>query len=221
MSTNRSSRTIAAMIVVMTTIGATECVAQSGKADPYPDISAIKNRTPIRPQGMGGPGSLNALPFHGSPTGVDRGQQEFGGIIYAIKVYSGNFVNSVGFCYYFPTGDDNLYHGPDKTPWTCSPQIGAGGGEEHEVQSCPREFAAIGLQGASGTAAVDRIGLVCGQIGNHGNQATTYPIWGGNGGNTFIDVCGLSQGLQGFLTGVHVRSGDWMDGIQGLCQQGD
>ena len=66
--------------------------------------------------------------------------------------------------------------------------------------------------GASGLA-VDRVGLVCGQIGDL-SKVGALPIFGGN---AFYDSCARVHSLR-FLTGVRVRSGAWMDSIQGLCQ---
>jgi hypothetical protein len=90
---------------------------------------------------------------------------------------------------------------------------GADGGEYF----CPEGYAAVGLQGASGLA-IDRVGLVCGKIGDFSRLAS-MPVFGGNGGNAFYDNCGSVQS-SGLMTGVRVRSGSWMDSIQVLCQAG-
>jgi hypothetical protein len=60
------------------------------------------------------------------------------------------------------------------------------------------------------------VGLVCGQIGDL-SKAVSLPIFGGPGGNGFYYNCASTRSL-GFLTWVRVRSGVWMDSIQGLCQ---
>jgi len=164
----------------------------------------------IRPD-LGAPGSLSPLPQHGNINGgTDRGYNDVG-IIYAMRLYTGNFADSVSFAWYQPSNPDNFYRGGDK--WGNTPQIGGSGGVDRGWYYCPQGYVAVGLQGASGTAAVDRLGLICGQIGATANTFT-LPVFGGTGGSVFYDTCQQN----GFMTGARVRSGDWMDSIQGLCR---
>jgi hypothetical protein len=165
----------------------------------------------IRPD-LGPPGSLGPLPQHGNINGgTDLGYTDVG-IIYAIRLYTGNFVDSVSFAWYVPSNNsDNIYRSGDK--WGSTPQIGDTRGTDRGWYYCPQGYVAVGLQGASGTAAVDRLGLICGQL-EAPAHTFTLPMFGGTGGSVFNDTCQEN----GFMTGVRVRSGDWMDSVQGLCR---
>jgi len=173
---------------------------------------------PINPAGTVNPGGgMNPLPQHGNINGgVDHGYSKVG-VIFGAKIYSGNFADAIELYYYVPSNPDNLYREGDQR--TSTGRIGGNGGVDRGDYYCPEGYAGVGLQGASGTAAVDRLGLICGKIGNL-TQIVSLPVFGGGGGSVFNDNCGSIHSL-GFLTGVRVRSGDWMDSIQGLCQAGE
>ena len=215
------SKTLLAVALVLTFGIANSKAQQPMPCMNHPDASPSALRPPffvskershagiIRPA-LGAPGSLSPLPFQGNPnTGVDRGFIDVG-LIYAVRIYSGNFVDSIELAWYMPSQPDNFARCGDA--YGATHRIGHEGGNTQDWQYCPQFWVAVGLQGASGGAAADRVGLICGQIGAPANNFT-LPIFGGNGGNPFSDVCQSN----GFMTGVHVRSGDWMDGIQGLC----
>ena len=153
------------------------------------------------------------LPPHGNVNGgVDHGYSNVG-VVFGARIYSGNLVEAIELFYYIPSNSDNFYHDGDYRASTG--RIGSTGGTDNGEYYCPEGYAAVGLQGASGLA-VDRVGLVCGQIGDL-SKVVALPIFGGNGGNAFYDNCASTRSM-GFLTGVRVRSGAWMDSIQGLCQ---
>jgi hypothetical protein len=165
------------------------------------------------------PGRVNpaspilALPQHGNVNGgVDYGFLNVG-VVFGARIYSGNFVQAIELFYYIPSNSDNLYRVGDYRGSTG--RIGGNGGTDTGEYYCPDGYAAVGLQGGSGLA-IDRVGLVCGQIGDF-SKLTSLPVFGGNGGNAFYDNCASTHSL-GFLTGVRVRSGSWMDSIQGICQ---
>ena len=159
---------------------------------------------------------IQLLPQHGNVNGgVDHGYSNVG-VVFGARIYSGNLVNAIELFYYIPSNSDNFYRAGDyraSTAW-----IGGNGGIDNGEYYCPEGYAAVGLQGASGLA-IDRVGLVCGQIGGL-SKVVSLPIFGGPGGNGFYDNCASTHSL-GFLTGVRVRSGAWMDSIQGLCQAAD
>jgi hypothetical protein len=156
---------------------------------------------------------VSLLPQHGNANGgVDHGYTNVG-VVFGARVYSGNLTNAIELFYYIPSNSDSFYREGDYRASTG--RIGSNSGTDSGEYYCPAGYAAVGLQGASGLA-VDRVGLVCGQIGNL-SKAVALPIFGGNGGNAFYDNCASTRSL-GFLTGVRVRSGAWMDSIQGLCQ---
>ncbi len=198
---------------LMSTFGATSAIAQTASTPASGALQppfAMPVPPPLEPA-LGAPGSLSPLPPHGNPVGgVDRGLTDVG-IIYAVRLYTGNFVDSIALAWYKPSNPDNYFRSGDQ--YGNTPQIGGSGGADRGWYYCPQGYAAVGLQGAAGMAAVDRLGLICGQITAPANHFT-LPIFGGDGGNTFYDVCQQN----GFMTGVRVRSGDWMDAIQGFCR---
>lgn len=156
---------------------------------------------------------IAALPQHGNVNGgVDYGFINVG-VVFGARVYSGTFAQAIELFYYIPSNADNYYRPGDYRASTG--RIGGNGGTDSGKYYCPDGYAAVGLQGGSGLA-IDRVGLVCGQIGNL-SKVTSLPIFGGNGGNAFYDNCVSTRSL-GFLTGVRVRSSSWMDSIQGICQ---
>ncbi len=153
------------------------------------------------------------LPQHGNMNGgVDYGYSNVG-VVFGARIYTGNLAVAIELFYYIPSTSDNFYREGDYRASTG--RIGGSAGTDNGEYYCPEGYAAVGLQGASGLA-VDRVGLVCGQIGDL-SKVVALPIFGGNGGNAFYDNCASTRSL-GFLTGVRVRSGAWMDSIQGLCQ---
>jgi hypothetical protein len=183
------------------------------------DPRAVPRRTSKAASATSDAGKVNPaspillLPQHGNVNGgVDHGYSNLG-VIFGARIYSGNMAQAIELFYYIPSNSDNFYREGDYRASTG--RIGGNSGTDNGEYYCPEGYAAVGLQGASGLA-VDRVGLVCGQIGNL-SKAVALPIFGGNGGNAFYDNC-ASTGSLGFLTGVRVRSGAWMDSIQGLCQ---
>jgi hypothetical protein len=156
---------------------------------------------------------INFLPQHGNVNGgLDHGYSNMG-VVFGARIYSGHLAEAIELFYYIPSDSDNFYREGDYRASTG--RIGGNGGTDNGEYYCPEGYAAVGLQGASGLA-IDRVGLVCGQIGDL-SKVVALPIFGGNGGNAFYDNCAGTRSL-GFLTGVRVRSGAWMDSIQGLCQ---
>src|SRR3984885_13275111 len=154
-----------------------------------------------------------ALPQHGNANGgVDYGFINMG-VVFGARIYSGNFAQAIELFYYIPSNSDNHYRVGDYRGSTG--RIGGNGGTDRGEDFSPDGYAAVGLQGGSGLA-IDRIGLVCGQIGDLSN-VTSLPIFGGTGGRSFYDNCVSTRSL-GFLTGVRVRASSWMDSIQGICQ---
>jgi hypothetical protein len=157
--------------------------------------------------------AIVALPPHGNVNGgVDYGFINVG-VVFGARIYSGTFAQAIELFYYIPSNSDNHYRPGDYRGSTG--RIGGNGGADSGEYYCPDGYAAVGLQGGSGLA-IDRVGLVCGQIGNLSTVAS-LPIFGGNGGNAFYDNCVSTRSL-GFLTGVRVRGSSWMDSIQGICQ---
>jgi hypothetical protein len=153
------------------------------------------------------------LPQHGNKNGgTDRGYNNVG-VIFGARVYTGSLANAVELFYYVPSNSDMFYREGDYRASTG--RIGGDSGTDNGAYYCPDGYAAVGLQGAAGLG-VDRVGLVCGQIGNL-SKAVALPIFGGNGGKPFYNNCAATQS-PGFLTGVRIRSGAWLDSIQGLCQ---
>jgi hypothetical protein len=175
---------------------------QRKAASPTVDAARVNPASPIL-----------ALPQHGNVNGgVDYGFINVG-VVFGARIYSGSFTQAIELFYYIPSNSDNHYRVGDYRGSTG--RIGGNGGTDSGEYYCPDGYAAVGLQGGSGLA-IDRVGLVCGQIGDL-SKVTSLPIFGGNGGRAFYDNCVSTRSL-GFLTGVRVRAGSWMDSIQGICQ---
>jgi hypothetical protein len=98
----------------------------------------------IRPD-LGAPGSLSPLPQHGNVNGgTDRGYNDVG-IIYAMRLYTGNFADSVSFAWYQPSNPDNFYRSGDK--WGNTPQIGGSGGLIAVGIIAPKDMWLLGCKG--------------------------------------------------------------------------
>lgn len=156
---------------------------------------------------LGDPGSLPPTPEHGGNGGTSFEAE--GGIIYAVRMRSGDFVDQVQFAYYVPSNPNNHYTPGDL--FAASSAFGGNGGTQHAWTYCPPGYAAVGIQGRSGTF-VDRLGLVCGRI-NNPTSRITLATFGGNGGSGFYNTCG-----SGYMSGLAGREGDYIDRIQGLCR---
>ena len=169
--------------------------------------------SPVRSSQVNPAADVIPLPPHGNVDGgKDRGMTNVG-VIFGARIYGGNLANAIELFYYVPSNKDNLYREGDYRNSTG--RIGGDRGADLGGYYCPEGFAAVGLQGASGLG-VDRVGLICGKIGNL-SRTVALPVLGGKGGNAFKDICDETYSL-GFLTGLYLRSNLWMDSIQGLCQ---
>jgi hypothetical protein len=203
----------------------TLCIGQSlaPRADPAkgfdPDAATERQATsvsataPITFTRVIQAASVILLPQHGNVNGgTDRGYSNVG-IVFGARIYGGNLANAIELFYYIPSNSDKFYREGDFRAATG--RIGSNGGSDLGGYYCPEGYAAVGVQGASGLG-VDRVGLICGKIGNPA-RVVALPVLGGKGGNAFREVCDRTES-SGYLTGVRVRSGAWMDSIQGLCQ---
>jgi hypothetical protein len=146
------------------------------------------------------------------PVVVFKRSQANVGIIFGARIYGRSLVTGLDLFYYVPSSRDNYYREGDYRG--TSRRIGGDGNYLGEV-FCAAGYAAVGLQGAAGLG-IDRLGLICGKIGTL-SQGTDLPILGGRGGNPFKDTCNTTSST-GYLTGVRVRAGAWIDSIQGFCQ---
>lgn len=127
---------------------------------------------------------ISLLPQHGNANGgMDHGYSNMG-VVFGATIYSGNLADAIELFYYIPSNSDNLYRKGDYRASTG--RIGGNGGSDNGEYYCPDGYAAVGLQGASGLA-VDRVGLVCGQIGDL-SKLVALPIFGGNGGMPSMTV---------------------------------
>lgn len=141
-----------------------------------------------------------------------------GGVIYAVRVRSGSYVDQLTqFCYYVPSGVDNSYRAGDF--WTCVGPFGGSGGADRGFFSCPNGGTGggvIGIQGGSGSY-MDRLGVICTRDVNHPDPYSSLnvasPQWGGGGGSVFRDMCPYNSLLSGFS----IRAGSYLDQIQGHC----
>jgi hypothetical protein len=203
-------------------ISVTVCIGQQSRRladptrgfDPYPD-NGSRTASPglVSPTKSFDSPTVFLLPHHGNVNGgTDRGYSNVG-IIFGARIYGDNLVKAIELFYYVPSGSDMSYREGDYRASTG--RIGSEKAGDLGGYYCPEGYAAVGLQGAAGLG-VDRLGLVCGKIGEL-SRVTFLPVLGGRGGNPFRDTCDRTWS-SGFLTGVRVRSGLWMDSIEGLCQ---
>src|SRR3954470_24165976 len=102
--------------VLLCAIKATDLLAKSAAAQSQSPATATTPATtptlrpplpaapPVSPRPfLGFPGSANPLPQHGNINGgVDRGFNDVG-IIYAARLYTGDFVDSIAFAWYVPS----------------------------------------------------------------------------------------------------------------------
>lgn len=164
-------------------------------------------------QDLDGPGSLAPLSAHGGTGGSSIGNLDKG-IIYGIRGNTATWLTQLELAYYVPSQADNQRRAGDAIGTTGA--IGGTTGTDSGWRYCPSGYAAIGLTGAAGQY-VDRLQLVCGQIGNPTNRVTLAAV-GGTGGTAFAtEVCASG----GFLSGVTGRAGTAIDQIQGLCRAPD
>jgi hypothetical protein len=135
------------------------------------------------------------------------------GVIYAVQVNSGAYVDRIRFAYYLPSAQDNYYRAGDYVGTTQA--LGGSGGGVNPWFTCPGGRGIIGLRGASG-AFVDRLGVICGDV-NHPDPNSAFNVysdlWGGGGGGWFQDTCRPGD----LITGFDLRSGGYVDAIQAIC----
>ena len=119
-------------------------------------------------------GFVIPLPQHGNVNGgMDRGLSNVG-IIFGARIYGGNLANAIEVFYYIPSNADKYYREGDYRASTG--RIGADSGRDLGGYYCPEGYAAAGVQGASGLG-VDRIGLICGKIGDL-SRVVALPVLG-------------------------------------------
>lgn len=224
-ASNQSHSDMSAATLFLVVFSVTSCIGQHlpPRADPAkgfdPNAGAKKSTTgvsemtPAPVTRATQAGSVIPLPEHGNVNGgMDRGYSNFG-IIFGARIYGANLANAIELFYYIPSNSDEFYREGDYRASTG--RIGRDSGVDLGGYYCPEGYAAVGVQGASGLG-VDRIGLICGKIGDL-SRVVALPVLGGKGGNAFKEICDRTYS-SGYLTGVRVRSGAWMDSIQGLCQ---
>lgn len=147
--------------------------------------------------------------------GADRGLIN-AGIIFGARLFgpSQGTPDSVELFYYVPSAPDNYYREGDYRASTG--RIGSTGGTDQGGYYCPQGYAVVGIQGENNGLGISRLQFLCGKIGNLSLLAP-LPSSGHGGGTPFRHVCDPTYST-GFLTGIRLRTGMWMDSIQGYCQ---
>lgn len=100
--------------------------------------------------------------------------------------------------------------------WETTAWQGGAGGTDFRMD-CPLGQAIVEVYGASGWY-VDRLGIACATpMGwlNTFNEESYPAAVGGTGGSFFFDRC--NQGY--VLTGLNLRTGELVDGVQGRCSK--
>jgi hypothetical protein len=135
------------------------------------------------------------------------------GVIYAMQVNSGDYVDRIQFAYYLPSQPDNYFRNGDFVGNTG--RLGGTGGGVNPWVYCPPGQGMVGIRGASGSL-VDRIGIVCSDVNYpYPTDPVNFvsPLYGGGGGSWFDSRCYGGE----LMTAVNVRSGIFIDQIQGIC----
>jgi hypothetical protein len=150
---------------------------------------------------------------HGGGGGVFTGHATPPGVIFAVRVSSGQYVDSLSLAWYQPGRWDNHYASGDPMG---SVTFGGSGGGDNGWWYCPAGQGVIGLRGNAG-GLVDRFGVICGDV-TYPNPDSPYntfsPLWGGGGGWWFgDDKCPTGRLVDSF----NVRSGSLLDFVQGIC----
>jgi hypothetical protein len=212
-----------APMLVLTICCVMGCVAERDGLDEMPgsnddDLAPPPAAAPEQDIG-GGPAVLGPaytevpLSPHGGDGGGYTGHVTPPAIIYAVRVSSGGYVDSISFAWYQPTRFDNLYQSGDA--WGSTPSYGGPTGWNNGWWYCPGGQGVIGIRGSSG-GYVDRIGVICGDVWNpdpYSPYNTYSPLWGGATGGWFDDRCGAGRLVDSF----NVRSGGYVDNLQAIC----
>lgn len=168
-----------------------------------------------------GYGVQSILPYQGSFTGTasnTNNNQPNSGVIYAILVHSGSWIDSIAYAYYIPSNPDNRYRAGDFYG-TYGSYGGAGGGTTG-WDYCPTGAgAAIGLRGSvSGYGSADHvygISLICNDVAATGFGSVNWtPMRGTLGNYSFYEYCTSNIALLGF---IGVRYGAYVNGLDPVC----
>jgi hypothetical protein len=132
-----------------------------------------------------------------------------GDVVVGIYGRAGLHVDQIGL-----TCADRYSDGSLGSTYSRGPYGGTGGSSFS--RTCPSDAVAVGLHGRSGQY-LDQVGLQCASVSSwprYGTVTTTTTAAGGSGGSAFDDRC-----VRGYaLTQIDVRSGDYVDAVQGMCR---
>ena len=214
------------LITSLCTLGMMGCVMEDGDltetsesnddlmAPPQATADAAPKQSLLAgTQSLGSTNTEWALWPHGGWGGQYTGHVTPPAVIYAVRVSSGTYVDSIAFGWYQPIGSDNRYRSGD--PWGSTASYGGSGGGDNGWWYCPTDQGVIGIRGNSGSL-VDRIGVICGDVSNpdpYSPYNTYSPLWGGSGGYWFDDRCGRDRLVDSF----NVRSASLVDNLQAIC----
>jgi hypothetical protein len=152
------------------------------------------------------------LPAQGGWGGTFTGHAG-SGVMYAVKVRSGAYVDSLRIAYYLPSNPDNRFRNGDF--YGEIGPFGGSGGADNPWVSCPAGQGVLGIRGASGSL-VDRLSIICGDVTNPDPWSSSNFLsgfYGGGGGGWFDTRCAPGYLLDAF----NLRSGNYVDQIQGVC----
>jgi hypothetical protein len=186
--------------------------AQGFNPTARPGRANLNRLAPLAPGQVDPVAPVITLSPHGNVQGGIEHAMSLG-VIFGARLYGGNLLSALELYYYIPSAADNYYRADDYR--ASAGRVGNTGGTDLGGYFCPDGYGIVGLQGASGLG-VDRLGFICGQI-NDPSHVVALPVAGGKGGTAFKETCDLTTSL-GLLTGMRIRSGLWMDSVQGLCQ---
>ena len=145
--------------------------------------------------------------------GVDRGLIN-AGIIFGARIFGQSGPDSIELFYYIPSAPDNYYREGDYRASTG--RIGSTAGVDQGGYYCPEGYALVGFEGVNNGLGIPQLQFICGKIGDL-SRVAPLPAAGHPGGTTFKHICDKTYST-GFLTGVRLRTGLWLDSIQGFCQ---
>jgi hypothetical protein len=180
-----------------------------------PDADAGNRRRHPRPAPAPIEQTEWAAPAHGGQGGGRADHVTPSAFLFAVQTRSGSLVDAVAFAWYQPSARDNLYRRNDPLGSTTS--FGGQGGGDNGWWACPQGQVIIGISGRSGDY-VDKLGVICGNASDPdpgSRYNTRSPMWGGDGGGAFEDVCPRGAAA----SSLNLRSGDYLDRIQLVCRR--
>lgn len=202
----RHTAFLSALVSTIALVSLTACGASSEQGDTGDtDDTAKSDQVGTVTAKLGS--AVMPLSTHGGGGGSLHQWPNQNRIINTLTLHTGAYVDNIYIRDWLPAPGDNS---PTSNTGHFGP-FGGGGGVAQDPLTCLDGQAAVGFYGRSGNY-VDNLGLVCADW-NLAHWITTTASYGGLGGGYFYDIC-----PDGWLMSrVNVRSGTYVDQVQGFC----